>query len=41
MKCHFSETVDLPMVAAVSATTEVLKRHGLGVLLAGAKAALG
>lgn len=32
MKYHFSKTVDLPMEAAVSATTEALKKHGFGVL---------
>ena len=32
MKYHFSKTVDLPMEAAVSATTESLKKHGFGVL---------
>ncbi len=32
MKYHFSKTVDLPMEAAVSATTEALKKHGSGVL---------
>lgn len=32
MNYHFSKTVDLPMEAAVSATTEALKKHGFGVL---------
>ncbi len=32
MKYYFSKTVDLSMAAAVSATTEALKKHGFGVL---------
>ena len=32
MSYHFSKTIDLPMEAAVSATTDALKKHGFGVL---------
>lgn len=32
MTYHFSKTVALPFEAAVTATTEALKKHGFGVL---------